>query len=93
MKERIPPAMPTITMCQLYILTHFGTGLKHGVQTMTTIMIVVVAVEVEVDLRWFKFLECPRAVSQEEVEDWGEDEVETGDGGGSDQVQDGSKVW
>ena len=28
MKERIPPPMPTITMCQLYILTHFGTGLN-----------------------------------------------------------------
>ena len=91
MKERIPPAMPTITMCQLYILTHLGTGLKHRVEIMTTIMIMVVAVEV--DLRWFKFLDCPCAVSQEEVEDWGEDEVEAGNGGRSDQVQDGSKVW
>ena len=93
MKERIPPAMPTITMCQLYILTHLGTGLKHRVEIMTTIMIMMVAVEGEGDLRWFKFLDCPCAVSQEEVEDWGEDEVEAGDGGGSDQVQDGSKVW
>ena len=40
----------------------------------------------------FKFLHCPRTVGQQEVEDGGEDEVEEGDGGGSNQVQDGSKV-
>ena len=56
-------------------------------------IMVVLVVEVEVDLRWFKFLDCSRAVSQKKVEHWGEDEVKKGDCGGSDQVQDGSKVW
>ena len=32
----------------------------------------------------FKFLHCPRTVGQQEVEDGGKDEVEEGDGGGSD---------
>ena len=43
-------------------------------------------------LPWFILLDRPCAVGQEEVEDGRKDEVEEGDGGGSNQVKDGSKV-